>query len=79
MVLKGGRKTIETFKPTIVFEVGIYVLKEKKMDFVFYLEYFNSLGYTLYDTKTEKKLLLSNYSKYIPEYGTTDVIAIIEE
>ncbi|MDI9357018.1 MAG: FkbM family methyltransferase [Chitinophagaceae bacterium] len=79
MVLKGGKKTIQIFKPIIIFEVGMYVLKEKNIDFIFYVNYFDDLGYTLYDTKTEKKILASNYSKYIPQYGTTDIIAIIQK
>lgn len=75
-VLKGGLKVIEKFRPIIIFEIGLYVMEEKNIIFDTYYELFKSMNYKLYDTKTNVKINLNNYKKYIPKNGSTDLIAI---
>ena len=75
-IFKGAKKTIAKYRPRIVFELGIYIMKEKGIDFLFYIEYFKRLNYKLIDTKTDKTLNIDNWNKLIPALGTTDVIAI---
>ncbi len=75
-VLKGSQQLIQKFKPIVLFEIGLYVMYEKNITFDFYYNYFNKLNYTLYDTKTNQMVTNSNFKKYIPTNGTTDLIAI---
>jgi len=75
-VFKGALQSIKKYRPYIVFEIGLYVLEEKNIDFNFYYKYFSDLNYTLYDTKSKKKMTLENYKTYIPNKGSTDLIAV---
>ncbi len=75
-VLKGARKTIENYRPTVVFELGSYTLKEQNESFQQYLDYFSSLHYTLINSKNGKKITGDNVYQQIPLLATTDVIAI---
>lgn len=75
-VFKGARKAIAKYKPKIIFEIGLYVMDEKNISFDFYFNYFRDLGYKLMDTKTDAQITMSNYRKYIPKNGSTDLIAI---
>lgn len=75
-VFKGADKAIAKYRPRIIFEIGLYVMDEKKIDFDFYYNYFKKLNYKLVDTKTSVKIDLNNYKKYIPLKGSTDLIAI---
>ena len=75
-VFKGADKAIAKYRPKIIFEIGLYVMDEKNINFEFYYNYFQKLNYKLVDTKTEKEISLSNYKKYIPMNGSTDLIAI---
>jgi len=75
-VFKGADKAIAKYKPVIIFEIGLYVMDEKKINFDFYYNYFKNLNYRLVDTKTEKEVDLTNYTKYIPKNGSTDLIAL---
>jgi FkbM family methyltransferase len=75
-VFKGAKKVIAAMRPRIIFEIGLYVMDEKKIDFDFYFNYFKDLNYRLIDTKTEKEITLENYRRYIPKNGSTDLIAV---
>jgi FkbM family methyltransferase len=75
-VFQGARETLRKLRPFVVFEIGLYVLEEKKIDYNFYDNYFKELNYSLYDTKSKKKITLSNYKSYIPNKGSTDLIAV---
>lgn len=75
-VLSGAKECISKFHPVIIFEVGQYVMKEHNIDFSFYLGFFRSLNYKLYNSKTGREILETNCNKYIPEFGTIDVIAV---
>ncbi len=75
-VLKGAKKVISKFGPIVIFEIGIYVMKEKNIDFSDYLNYFDSLGYSLFNSKNLKKVNAHNYYKHIPSRGTIDILAV---
>lgn len=75
-VFKGGKEAIKKYRPYIIFEIGLYVMDEKKINFDFYFNYFKDLNYKLVDTKTDKEISMVNYRKYIPQNGSTDLIAI---
>lgn len=75
-VLKGAKKVISKFNPVIIFEVGIYVMEERNIDFSDYLEFFNSLDYSLFNSKNSKRINAYNYHKYIPLRGTIDILAV---
>jgi FkbM family methyltransferase len=76
MVLKGAEKSLEKYHPKVIFEVGQYVMKEKNIDFSFYLDFFTKLDYQLFDSKSGKQVTASNCLKIIPALGTTDIVAI---
>jgi FkbM family methyltransferase len=75
-VFKGAKQTIKNLRPYIVFEIGLYVLEEKGIDYNFYNSYFSDLNYTLYDTKTKKQVTPENHKRFIPNKGSTDLIAV---
>jgi FkbM family methyltransferase len=75
-VFKGANLAIQKFRPKIIFEIGLYVMDEKKIDFEFYFNYFSQMNYSLVDTKTSAEISLKNYRKYIPKKGSTDLIAL---
>jgi len=75
-VLKGAKKVISKFNPVIIFEVGIYVMEERNIDFSDYLEFFDSLDYSLFNSKNSKRINAYNYHKHIPLRGTIDILAV---
>jgi FkbM family methyltransferase len=75
-VLKGGLKVIAEFRPIVIFEVGLYVMEENDIDFSSYLDYFGSLGYSLFNSGNFKKIDAENYRKHIPSKGTIDILAL---
>ncbi|PIE86377.1 MAG: hypothetical protein CSA05_00730 [Bacteroidia bacterium] len=78
-VLKGATKLITENRPTIIFEIGKYVMTEKGIDFNFYLDFFNEKSYQLFNAKSEKIINKSNWEDIIPNLGTIDVVAIPEK
>jgi len=75
-VFKGAERVIARYRPRIIFEIGLYVMDEKKIDFDFYYNYFQKLNYKLIDSKSGATISLSNYRRHIPKKGSTDLIAI---
>ena len=75
-ILEGSRKTIEKYKPYVIFEVGLYIIEEYDITFEQYLNYFSSFGYTLLNNKNGKKITLENFHTQIPNRYTTDIIAV---
>lgn len=75
-VFKGADKAIARFRPKIIFEIGLFLMHEKKINFDFYYNYFKALNYKLIDAMTNKEVDLTNYKKYIPKNGSTDLIAV---
>lgn len=75
-VFNGGKNTIAALRPKIIFELGLYVMKEKNFDFDFYWNYFQPLQYTLYNSDNMQEITLQNYKSHLPKYGSIDVLAI---
>jgi FkbM family methyltransferase len=75
-VLKGAEKTIRKLRPTIIFEIGLYVMEDKNISFTDYFNFFNSAGYSIIDGSSHKEIDAHNYRKYIPSKGTIDIIAV---
>jgi FkbM family methyltransferase len=75
-VLEGAFETIRKFLPHIVFEIGLYVLKEQGIHFGRYFDIFSSFAYTLIDSKSGKRISMENFHDIIPLRSTTDIIAL---
>jgi len=75
-VLKGGKKVIGKFNPPIIFELGIYIMNERGIDFSDYLEFFDSLAYSLFNSKNFRKINIHNYRRHVPLKGTIDILAV---
>ena len=75
-ILKGARTVIVNFRPIIILEVTLYSLQEKGITFDFYYDYFTGLGYRLFDLVTNVEVNMMNFRQFIPENGSTDLIAI---
>jgi FkbM family methyltransferase len=75
-IFKGAEDIIRRFRPVIIFEICIYLMEEKGINFDFYETFFRNLNYSLIECKTNKIVDSSNYRKYIPKNGGTDLIAL---
>ena len=75
-VFGGAKNSIIAMRPKIIFELGLYVMKEKDFDFDFYLNYFHPINYKLYDSSNLEEITGANYKNYLPKYGSIDVLAI---
>lgn len=73
-VLQGAKETLQSLKPIIIFEIGLYIMEEMNLKFEDYYNYFSSLHYSVC-TVHGKDVNLSNYRTYILENGTVDLIA----
>ncbi len=75
-VLQGAGEAIAKYRPQVIFEIGIYVMTEKGIDFSFYTNYFGKLNYRLYNAKSQVLITPENYHKFIPQRATIDIIAL---
>jgi len=75
-VLKGAKKVINKFSPVIIFEIGGYVMDERGINFLNYSEFFDSLAYSLFNSKNLKEINAYNYHKHIPARRTIDILAV---
>ncbi len=74
-VLMGAEKCIGKFRPQIIFEVGLYIMKEHGISFSDYWRFFTSLKYELFNSANKKRIDMSNYKRVIPAKGTIDILA----
>jgi len=74
-VLKGATEIMTKYRPQIIFELGLYAIREKGIDFSFYSNYFDKLNYLLFDSASGALITLENHKKYIPAKATIDIIA----
>ena len=51
-------------------------MEERGVDFRSFATFFEGLGYSLFDAKTERQVSLANYRKVIPPRATTDLVAV---
>ena len=75
-VLRGARKTLERYYPILIFEIGLYVLRQQKVSFELYYDFLSSLGYRMFNSKNGREIMLENYPTQIPSRSTTDIVAI---
>jgi len=75
-VLKGSAEAIAKYRPQIIFEIGLYSMKERGIDFSFFSNYFEKLNYRMYDSASTALITLENHKKYIPAKATIDIIAV---
>jgi FkbM family methyltransferase len=75
-VLQGAHKTIAQCLPSVVFEVGLYLLQERGVTFDQYYRYFSTLGYALLNSKNGRTVTSANYRREIPLRYTTDLLAL---
>jgi|SRR6185312_6141538 len=75
-VLLGAKVCIKKYRPQLIFEISIYAMIEKNIDFSFYSNYFNELNYSLHNSANGKLITVKNYRNHIPRKGTIDIIAI---
>lgn len=75
-VLQGARETLSKDLPFIIFEIGLYLLEERKVTFEQYFSYLSSFGYKLVNSNTGNLVTMENFMREIPLRFTTDVFAI---
>lgn len=75
-VLKGAKTVVGKFKPAVIFEIGIYVMQERNIDFSDYAQFFSSYNYSLFNCGNLKEITETNYREHIPLKGTIDILAI---
>ncbi len=75
-VLMGAQKTIEKYKPQIIFELGQYVMTERGINFKDYDNFFIELDYKLSNAANNKKITIANFNNIVPAKGTIDVLAL---
>jgi FkbM family methyltransferase len=78
-VLRGARSVIESRRPKVIFEVGLYILAEKGIRFDLFHEYFASLGYRMINENNGRTVTAGNFEKEIPAWATIDVLALPAE
>jgi FkbM family methyltransferase len=74
-VLQGARSTIARLRPTIVFEVGLYLLEERGVTFDDYLSLFQSMQYAVFNLGARVELDAENFRRHIPQRSTVDLVA----
>jgi FkbM family methyltransferase len=74
--LRGARRIVEKNRPHIIFEIGLYVLKEQKIEFEQIYRYFAGYDYDLLNIKNGQQITLQNFSYQIPKRSTTDIAAV---
>lgn len=68
-VLKGAKKVIAKYQPTIIFELTNYLLEEKGVSFREYLNFFESLNYTILDNNY-KQITYDNFKDSLSDTGS---------
>ncbi len=75
-VLRGAMSCIGRFKPTVIFELTTYLMRERQQSFSDYEELLHPMGYRLLDTKSSCEVRGDNLEKLIPSGGGIDIVAI---
>jgi FkbM family methyltransferase len=75
-VLLGGKELITKFRPSIIFEIGLYIIQEHNQTIDMFFDFFDAQRYTLTNLKTSRIVTRENYQKEIPMNGTTDLLAL---
>ena len=75
-ILRGARRIVEKHRPYIIFEIGLYELKEHDIEFEQIYKYFTGYDYDLLNAKNGRQVTLENFSDQIPKRSTTDIVAV---
>ncbi|MBT6439757.1 MAG: FkbM family methyltransferase, partial [Flavobacteriales bacterium] len=75
-ILKGAKDIINQHKPSIIFEIGMYLLDEQSIPFSDYADFFESINCTMYHSVSGIVINRENYASHVPQRGTIDIIAI---
>jgi FkbM family methyltransferase len=78
-ILKGGINSITRFQPVIVFEIGLYAVNEKGLQFSDFYDYFNKINYQMFFGDDFIKITPDNYVRFIPRKSTVDLYALPKE
>lgn len=78
-VLEGAKNIITKFRPTIIFEACEYPLIEKELTSRFYLDLFQKLHYSLFNSQNRDKITMKNYKSLIPLLGGIDIVGVPSE
>jgi len=74
-VLRGAREVLRTYRPVVVFEIGLYLLADRNVDFRDYLRLFDALDYRVFDITGRHELDASNFTAHLPQQSTVDLLA----
>jgi FkbM family methyltransferase len=75
-VLRGARETLGQHRPHVIFEIGLYLLRERGITFDQYYDFLSSFGYRLYTSKTCREITRENFETRIPWRYAIDIVAI---
>lgn len=75
-VLRGARETLRQHRPYIIFEIGLYLLREHNITFDQYYDFLSFFGYRLYTSKTGREITRENFETRIPWRYAIDIVAI---
>ena len=75
-VLRGASRIVEKSLPYIIFEIGLYVLKEQNIGFEQIYTYFTNYDYYLLNVKGGNQITLQNFTYQIPKRSTIDILAV---
>ena len=75
-VLRGARETLRLHRPHVIFEIGLYLLREHDITFDRYYDFLSVFGYRLYTSKTCREITRENFETRIPWRYAIDVVAI---
>ncbi|MBL4624626.1 MAG: FkbM family methyltransferase [Flavobacteriales bacterium] len=75
-ILTGSKEVINRHKPSIIFEIGMYLLDEQNIPFSAYADFFESINCTMYHSLNGAVITGENYANHVPQRGTIDIIAI---
>jgi FkbM family methyltransferase len=74
-VLRGARRLLRELHPTVVFEVGLYLLEERGIGFETICDILEPLGYRMLNLKSGREVTRANYCGEIPRKATIDIVA----
>lgn len=78
-VLKGAQQTLAQFHPVVIFEAGLYLMRERGIEIADYIGLLRPLGYCLVNAMNGVSVDAGNYRRHIPERSTTDLLALPSE
>jgi FkbM family methyltransferase len=75
-VLSGARETLRQHRPYVIFEIGLYLLREHDITFNQYYDFLSDFSYRLYTMNTGREITRENYESRIPRRYAIDIAAI---